>query len=548
MKLDNTIPKHDILTKIISQRKADIAQFGLTFGAAIPEKRTRPVTPFLAEKGAILEIKRASPSKGDIAPDLDAAATSIFYYKAGAEAISVLTEKNFFKGSLYDLMNAAKSVDDYECSLKGASSQNHDDRKTAALNTLRRPAILRKDFLLSPAEVDISYRAGADAVLLIARILDTETLIAMAERCESTGITAFIEVRLENDLEKLSAVLSKVHHRFVVCGVNARDLADFSIDPLTPAGLISKIRQISKLSADESQTDDIRVVYESGILFPESAAFAASLGFSGMLLGEAAARNPESVSSFANAFTANKKTANGEFWLSYATELRRKTNSIRPFVKICGITNVDDALEAAKLGADFIGFIFSSSSKRNTTAAVAHCVYSALTFSHQSGFKRPQLIGVITDPSSQEALSAFHLVREGVLDAIQFHGCPITPPEDYLTQSIPRYAALRIGTDAELSLLDELLSHGQPRVLVDAKVTELAGGTGKRIDTNLVKKVQNHTKLWLAGGITPENVIEIVTQFHPELIDISSGIESSPGIKDKSKINMLFEKINSVSK
>lgn len=544
MKLDNTIPKHDILTQIISQRKADIAQFGLTFGAAIPEKRTRPVTPFLAEKGAVLEIKRASPSKGDIAPDLDAAATSVLYYKAGAEAISVLTEKKFFKGSLYDLMNAAKAVDDYACSLKGTSSQNHDDGKTTALKTLRRPALLRKDFLLSPAEVDISYRAGADAVLLIARILDTDTLVSMAERCESLGITSFIEVRLENDLEKLSAVLAKVDYRFVVCGVNARDLTDFSIDPLTPAGLISKIQDAAKRTSDESQTDDIRVVYESGILSPESAAFAASLGFSGMLLGEAAARNPKNVSSFANAFTSNNITPNGKFWLSYAAELRRRTNTNRPFIKICGITNVDDALEAAKLGADFIGFIFSSSSKRNTTAAVVHRVYSALTFSHQSGFKKPQLIGVITDQSSPEAASAFHLVREGVLDAIQFHGCPITPPEDYLTQSIPRYAALRIGTDAELSLLDELLSHGQPRVLIDAKVTGIAGGTGKRIDANIVKKASERTKLWLAGGITLENVSEIVTQFHPELIDVSSGIESAPGIKDKAKMNMLFEKIH----
>src|SRR5574344_1062501 len=187
MKLDNTIPKHDILTKIISQRKADIAQFGLTFGAAIPEKRTRPVTPFLAEKGAILEIKRASPSKGDIALSLEAAQTALEYVKSGAAAISVLTEKNFFKGSLYDLMNASNAVG---------------------------IAVLRKDFLLSPGEVDISYRAGADAVLLIARILDSETLRAMAQRCESLGITAFVEVRLEEDIQKLSLVLSKVNHSY----------------------------------------------------------------------------------------------------------------------------------------------------------------------------------------------------------------------------------------------------------------------------------------------------------------------------------------------
>jgi indole-3-glycerol phosphate synthase/phosphoribosylanthranilate isomerase len=524
MKLDKTVPKYDILTQIVSQRKADIIEFGLAFGADIPLKRIRPVHPFLSKKGAILEIKRASPSKGDISLSLDAAQTAAEYVKSGAAAISVLTEKNFFKGSLNDLISAANAAG---------------------------IAILRKDFLLSPEEIDISYRAGADAVLLIARILDSETLLAMAKRCESLGITAFIEVRLEEDIQKLSLVLSKVNHACIVCGVNARNLSDFSIDPLTPASMLQKIR----LAADckdgrESSSDanDIRVVYESGILTPEAAAFASCLGFTGMLLGEAASRDPEHASKLAEAFTSNTSTPNGEFWLSYAAELRRKSNIqtasfCRPFVKICGITRIEDALEAAKLGADFIGFIFSAQSKRSTTVQLVHQVYSALTFGKENGFKKPQLIGIITDPSSQEAASAFHLVREGVLDAIQFHGCTIPSPSDYLMRSVPRYAALRVGSDAELVLLDDLLLHGQPRVLVDAKVTGLAGGTGQRIDQRLVKKICTHTKLWLAGGITSDNVHEIISEFHPELIDVSSSIELAPGIKDIEKMKRLFKSL-----
>lgn len=535
MKLDKTVPKYDILTQIVSQRKADIIEFGLAFGADIPLKRIRPVHPFLSKKGAILEIKRASPSKGDISLSLDAAQTAAEYVKSGAAAISVLTEKNFFKGSLNDLISAANAAG---------------------------IAILRKDFLLSPEEIDISYRAGADAVLLIARILDSETLLAMAKRCKSLGITAFIEVRLEEDIQKLSLVLSKVNHSCIVCGVNARDLSDFSIDPLTPASMLKKIRFAAAcMDGRESSSDanDIRVVYESGILTPEAAAFASCLGFTGMLLGEAASRDPEHASKLAEAFTSNTSTPNGEFWLSYADELRRKINCTqiesdrkntiqtarfcRPFVKICGITRIEDALEAAKLGADFIGFIFSAQSKRNTTVQLVHQVYSALTFGKENGFKKPQLIGVITDPSSQEAASAFHLVREGVLDAIQFHDCAIPSPSDYRMRSVPRYAALRVGSDAELILLDDLLLHGQPRVLVDAKITGLAGGTGQRIDQRLVKKICTHTKLWLAGGITSDNVHEIISEFHPELIDVSSGIELAPGIKDTEKMKRLFKSL-----
>ena len=90
---------HDILKEIVDRRIADIEKLGIDFGADIPETRSRPLHPFLVQKGVILEVKRASPSKGDIAPDLDAAKTALSYEEAGAAAISCLTEKNYFKGN-----------------------------------------------------------------------------------------------------------------------------------------------------------------------------------------------------------------------------------------------------------------------------------------------------------------------------------------------------------------------------------------------------------------------------------------------------------------
>ena len=90
----------DILTTIVEKRKADIERLGVTFGFTIPEERSRPVHSFLTEKGVILEVKRASPSKGDIAPELESGATARSYAEAGARAISCLTETNYFKGTL----------------------------------------------------------------------------------------------------------------------------------------------------------------------------------------------------------------------------------------------------------------------------------------------------------------------------------------------------------------------------------------------------------------------------------------------------------------
>ena len=142
----------DILTRIVEKRKQDIEEFGINFGFDIPKERQRPVHKFLTQKGVILEVKRASPSKGDISPDLDAAETALSYAKARATAISCLTETNYFKGTLGDLMNICSSIDNLE-------SQNGTPL----------PAVLRKDFLLSPEEIEISYRAGADAVLQFRR-------------------------------------------------------------------------------------------------------------------------------------------------------------------------------------------------------------------------------------------------------------------------------------------------------------------------------------------------------------------------------------------
>ena len=88
--------KKDILTEICEKRRADMEAKGLTFGHAIPEIRERPVVPFLAEPGTILEIKRSSPSKGMIAPDLKADKTAKSYIKAGTKAISCLTEERYF--------------------------------------------------------------------------------------------------------------------------------------------------------------------------------------------------------------------------------------------------------------------------------------------------------------------------------------------------------------------------------------------------------------------------------------------------------------------
>ena len=522
----------DILDEIVSLRREDYARQGATFGIDVPAHRTRPVVPFLAEPGSILEIKRASPSKGDIAPDLDPLTLAGQYEKAGTKAVSVLTERRFFKGSLADLITVSSAFPSM--------------------------AFLRKDFLLYEDEIEVSYRSGADAVLLIARILEKAQLLRMAALCRSFGMTPFIEVREKADISKLEAAAKAGS---VLAGVNARDLASFRIDSLVPATLRTSL--------------PCRTVFESGASTPGACRFARQLGFDGILIGEAAARNPEAAGELVSAFRSTRPDWVGHFWREIGRrnashvadrESRSKAqlsagssaseDGIRPLVKICGLTNSEDALLSASLGADMLGFIFAPSPRqasafavREIAARLGERTRSGVTGSAaQANSVRPLLVGVIVDPESADAKEAFSLVLEGILDAIQYHG------ENYArdlplidaaggSYGIGRYGVVRLGSEDDLSRIDDLMKNGEPRVLVDARVEGIAGGTGKTIPKSLVRKVAEKGGLWLAGGINPSNVRQYIDEFAPELVDASSGLESAPGKKDHALLKSFFREI-----
>lgn len=488
----------NILDKIIKQRKNDLKKKGPSLGFSIPNNRTRPIVPFLVPSGTILEVKRASPSKGDIAIDLDAVKLAKTYAKAGTQAISVLTESHFFKGSLQDLKEVSAAVP--ECS------------------------ILRKDFLLEEAEIEVSYLCGADAVLLIARILKTDQLLRMAAKARSFSMTPFIEVRDMDDLAKLEEAIQEGE---VVAGVNSRDLATFQIDSLIPAAMRNLL--------------PCKAVFESGVKTIEDAVFAKSIGYEGVLIGENAAKNPALTPSLVKAFNQAKPNKIGDFWKTLA--MRRETKKEKhpgiPLVKICGITNLEDAVRAAELGADLIGFVFTESPRQASTSLVQEVRKTLLSMELY-----PLLVGVITDPLSSFGIKAITKAEHGVLDAIQFHDCRFPSVLDFVSLSYGRYGAIRLSNPSHLDEAKRLVSHGEPRVLVDARVEGLLGGTGVSIPENLVLEAKKMAPLWLAGGISPSNVKEFVSKYQPELIDVSSFLESSPGKKSIEKMNLFFKELH----
>ncbi|MCR5494576.1 MAG: bifunctional indole-3-glycerol phosphate synthase/phosphoribosylanthranilate isomerase [Treponema sp.] len=520
----------DILKEICDKRRSQIEIKGFSFGHKIPEERKKPVVPFLPKAGTILEIKRASPSKGMISADLNAAKTAKAYVKAGTMAISCLTEENYFHGNLLDLQAAAKAAG-------------------------KKASLLRKDFLLEEEEIEVAYKCGADAVLLIARILEQEKLISMAHKAFSLGISVLLEIREDSDIEKAFYVLSLAHKincdDKIVLGINSRDLKNFTIDLLIPLKLKERIKKIYKEKGQELPFP--RIISESGVTTPQAAAFVGNIGFHSVLIGEAAAKNPKEAKKLVQAFTKNaRKTSRLDyeykFWNKIAAMLEEKKG---PLVKICGLKKEEDAVAAALLGADILGFIFAEKSARsNSTDDLEKIKKIRVDLENMlsSGKikKFPLMIGVIVDPSSPCGNAAYEFCYQGILDGIQYHACPEK------ADGALGYPAIPLADDNDLALLKESLSKGFPRILIDAKNINQDnangdcryGGTGKNIPAQLVEKVSKQCPLWLSGGISEKNVKEMIKRFNPELVDVCSGIESEPGVKDLEKMKTLFMEIN----
>lgn len=204
-------------------------------------------------------------------------------------------------------------------------------------------------------------------------------------------------------------------------------------------------------------------------------------------------------------------------------------------IKICGITNAEDALVAAEAGADALGFVFARS-PRQVTVEQVRVMASVLP-------DRPERVGVfVSEP--------FSVVRDAVdaarLNAVQFHRDPRdfwTPDEREEINGLCQRKALRvvqaIRARDTATLCDELSRRleGAHQVLLDAFVPGIAGGTGKAFDWSLVETAKSYgCSVIVAGGLTPENVADAVRRTQPWGVDVSTGVESSPGTKNHAAI------------
>ncbi len=194
-------------------------------------------------------------------------------------------------------------------------------------------------------------------------------------------------------------------------------------------------------------------------------------------------------------------------------------------VKICGITNLEDALLAAEAGADFLGFIFYPPSPRAVTPAVAAEIVAAV----RQAAPQVRCVGVFVQPS---VTMVQRLLDEVGLDAAQLHGADAN-----IVRALGGRAYLAVKTWDETAQAAATLPNADlPQVLLDAAHPSLWGGTGLRADEHLARALARTWRLLLAGGLTPENVAAVVQRVRPWGVDVASGVESAPGRKDAARV------------
>jgi phosphoribosylanthranilate isomerase len=200
------------------------------------------------------------------------------------------------------------------------------------------------------------------------------------------------------------------------------------------------------------------------------------------------------------------------------------------FVKICGVTRLEDAEAAVDAGANAVGFVFWPTSPRFVDPFRARAIAAALP-------PFVTAVGLFVNQPAVYINGVASLVRLG---AVQLHG------DETLAQAagIQRPIIKAYGISAEDAAH---AGNGWPRsvtLLLDAHDPERRGGTGRTIDWGVAARIAAVRRTILAGGLTPENVGDAIAQVRPFGVDISSGVESAPGIKDRAKIRALFESIH----
>lgn len=488
------------------------------------------------------EFKRASPSKGDIATHLSATEQAVRYARAGASVVSVLTEPHWFKGSLDDMQNVSSAL--------------RDAFRKGSLK--KRPLVLRKDFVLDTYQILEARAYGADTVLIIvAAMKENETLLkTLIDYSRSLDMEPLVEVNSTAELDVAVAAGANV------VGVNNRDLRTFQVDLRTTDRCALHLQK-------KTNARPVILMALSGVKRREHVENYENIAngriIRGVLVGEALMRasNPGQMIDELLGRGEGKKSSS--------------PSSQRVCVKICGITSVEDAMAAARSGADMIGLIFVPKSKRCVDQRDAVQIVKAIRSFRESGTRailsrakiddekddagswysrreseiraccgryRPLVVGVFQN----QTLELIESVVESVgIDIAQLHGQET--PSFASKCSVPTISVVHVHASTpsdDLSTLDRIykrvdgLVGKTDAILLDTCIPGGAkGGTGKTFDWTLVRDLRTRYGIGaaLAGGLDPKNVSDAIETGRPWCVDVAGGVAMPDGVKkDHTKV------------
>jgi indole-3-glycerol phosphate synthase/phosphoribosylanthranilate isomerase len=479
------------------------------------------------------EFKRASPSKGLIAANLDSAEQGVKYANAGAGVISVLTEERWFKGGLDDLRG-----------IREATQKSGADR----------PAILRKDFVTTKYQILEAAANGADSILLIVAVLPLGLLKELIDYARNLGMEPLVEVHALCELDVALESGAKV------VGVNNRNLHTMKLD-------LAQTEKVANAITDKGVKlgQDVILCALSGMSNAHDVDRYRNQKVQMCLIGESLMRAADPAEAIKGLCLhpddyASQKRGGGAY-----------THGLK-IVKICGLTNVEDALAACRAGANLLGVIFAEKSKRKVGVDGARQIVEAVrkfgersdrvsievesngtalsslvekSMALEQASRRPLVVGVF---QNQPLEYVKQMVDECGLDMVQLHGQEGMEAANAKNFGVPalRVVDIESGGNGEQrkgsELAEDILSKvtADPlAILLDTSIkgAKEGGGTGVTFDWSIAESLQSlGLPVIIAGGLTPDNVGEAVASVRPWGIDVAGGVEAGPGKKDLKKV------------
>lgn len=354
--------------------------------------------------------------------------------------------------------------------------------------------VLCKDFVVDCYQIDEARWHGADAILLMCSVLNQEELLRCLARCEALGMDALVEVHDEQELDRALASPARI------IGINNRNLKTLQVDLSTSEALAGRVNDPTRLLVCESGIGSHQDVLR---LRPLCSAF---------LVGTAFMQAP-------NIDRAIRELVFGR-------------------VKVCGLRHPADAVAAWQAGACYGGFIDFSPSARHLAAEQQKSLMAAAPL---------QWAQVVVDHDLAELVEDLH---RNDADIVQLHGNEDAKYVQELRRQLASrrrpvaiWKAKRVGkSDAATDGLATA-----DRLLLDSYRPGMPGGTGKTFDWEIAQKHPARRELVLSGGLQPSNA-EAAQQLGCWALDLSSGVESAPGVKDHGQIHAFFEQLRGQGK